>query len=169
MGTGSTDSEKCSDFQKELEVAEQDEPGPVTALSSISCPLPIPSHNQGQNWLWGAGFHRNKSCVTSSAPWGSIIDKGARPEPWAGPAKCGGSRRTWQKVENRTGLGPHIFTRNRVFQNWCPKSRPRLGTRPLGHSWVWSKNILKKIPGGWGSLAKHDLGSTWAKIRDQET
>lgn len=130
-------------------------PPNVTALSSIACPLPAPSHNRGQNWLRGAGFHRNKSCGTSSAPWRSIIDKGARPEPWAGLAKCGGSRRTWQKVENRTGFGPHISTRNQGLPRTMFQTQAHAGNLPPGPFLSLVQEHPGKIPGGWRRLAKH--------------
>lgn len=136
-----------------MEVTEPDSTGPVKALSSGCRPLPAPSHTPRTELAPGAGFHRNKSCVTSSAPWRSIIDEGARPRTLNWACQVQGRREDLQKVENRTGFGPHVSTESQglsglksQIQAWAGNASPGTFLR------VWSKNILEKSPEGEGGL-----------------
>lgn len=58
-----------------------------------------------------------------------------------------------EKVENRTGLGPHITPRNQGLSGMRSQIQAPVGTPcPRALLRIWSKNILEKSPEGGGSL-----------------
>ena len=102
---------------KDLRVTEQDKTGPRKTLSRGSRPFPAPAHTPSTEPASRSRLSRNKSCITSSAPWRSIIDEGARPGALGWACRGQGRPEDSREGENRTSRGPQVPTKSRAFED----------------------------------------------------
>lgn len=76
---------------------------------------------------------------------------GRRTLGWA--CQVRGQPEDLEKVENRTGLGPHISPRNQGLSGMKFQIQAQVGTPCSGALLrIWSKNTLEKSPEGGGGL-----------------